>query len=148
MAINASDIFTAPSGTSGTSGYSGESGTSGTSGYSGVGESGQSGYSGLGGGGTTWSSVSGYLAMTAGLGILADTSVTGFSALLPESPSEGDMTSFMDAKGTWSSNNLLIARNGENIQNDASDLTCDVDNGSFDLVYTADGWKLKDYLYL
>ena len=47
MAINASDIFTAPSGISGYSGYSGTSGSSGYSAYSGYsGSSGTSGYSG------------------------------------------------------------------------------------------------------
>jgi len=68
--------------------------------------------------------------------------------MLQASPNIGDTCSFMDGKGTWASNNLTIVRNGKNIQNDASDLTCNVDNASFDLVYTANGWKMKDYLYL
>ena len=136
----------------GTSGWSGVSGLS-TSGWSGVsslsGASGQSGFSGGGSVvGTTWSSVSGYLALAAGLGILADTSPAAFSAMLPGSPSNGDTISFMDMKGTWATNNLRIVRNGKNIQNSATDLDCNVNNASFDLVYGVDGWKLKDRLYL
>jgi hypothetical protein len=76
--------------------------------------------------------------------ILADTSSAGFTITLPGSPAAGDNVSFGDYSGTWDTANLTIARNGNNIESAAANLTCDVEWAIFDLVYfdATVGWKV------
>ena len=65
---------------------------------------------------------------------------------LPGSPSLGDEVTFVDAAGTFDTNNLTVARNGEPIQGSAADLTVSVERAGFTLVYlnVTQGWLLKD----
>jgi hypothetical protein len=65
---------------------------------------------------------------------------------LPASASIGDTVRINDLAGTFSSNNLTVARNGSNIQGVALDLVVSVDQSSFGLVYSNGtyGWKLLE----
>jgi len=100
-----------------------------------------------GGGGTSWQAVktSGFTAVS-GEGYFCNTTSSAFTATLPASPTLGDEISFIDYAGTFDTNNLTVARNGNPIQGDASDLTVSVERSAFTLVYVdgTQGWLLKD----
>lgn len=77
--------------------------------------------------------------------IFADTRSGAFTVNLPTGTVIGDEVRFLDAYGTFSSNNLTISST-ENIQGSADDLVVDVDYAGFSLVYVNSdiGWLLKD----
>lgn len=79
-----------------------------------------------------------------GVRYLCDTATTAaFTATLPITPNEGEIVGFVDYVGNFNTDNLTIARNGELIMNDASDLICDINYASIELQYTtARGWIL------
>ena len=105
------------------------------------------GAGGGGGGGTSWQAVKtlGFTAVS-GEGYFCNTTSSAFTATLPASPTLGDEISFIDYAGTFDTNNLTVARNGNPIQGDASDLTVSVVRSAFTLVYVdgTQGWLLKD----
>lgn len=78
--------------------------------------------------------------------LIVDTSSTSRQVTLPASPSVGDEVTFIDAKGSFGSNNLVIARNGSNINGAASNLTSSTNGEAFTLVYlnATRGWSYKD----
>jgi len=82
----------------------------------------------------------------AGEGYFINTTSGVITATLPLSPSLGDEVTFVDAAGTFDTNNLTVARNGEPIQGSAADLTVSVERAGFTLVYlnVTQGWLLKD----
>lgn len=65
--------------------------------------------------------------------IAANTSAGSFTITLPSSPSSADNVTIIDAAGTWDTNNLTIARNGQTIEGLSEDLTCDAEG---DMVIT------------
>ncbi len=72
-----------------------------------------------------------------------DTSSSAFTLTLPASPTVGQYVTVTDIKGTWATNNLTVAQNGNNIQGAAADLVCNVNHAHVTLIYTADattGW--------
>jgi len=98
-------------------------------------------------GGTSWQAVktSAFTAV-AGEGYFVNTTSAAITATLPSSPTQGDEVSIIDYAGTFDSNNLTVARNGENIQGSAADLTVATERAGFTLVYvdSTQGWLLKD----
>ena len=78
--------------------------------------------------------------------LIVDTSSTSRQVTLPASPSVGDEVTFIDAKGSFGSNNLVVARNGSNINGAASNLTSSTNGEAFTLVYlnATRGWSYKD----
>jgi hypothetical protein len=83
-----------------------------------------------------------YTAVT-GDHLLADTSGGAFTITLPATPTAGDYIEFNDAKETWATNNLTIARNGSNIDSLAENLVCNV-SSKIGLTYinATIGWKV------
>lgn len=83
-----------------------------------------------------------------GDGILANTSSGSWTLTLPATPSVGDVVGISDAAGTFSTNNLTVARNSSKIMGEEANLTVDVKDSSFLLVYTGatTGWKIDTYL--
>jgi len=79
-------------------------------------------------------------------GYFINTTSAAITATLPGSPSLGDFITFIDYAGTFDTNNLTIARNGNPIQGAASDLTVSVERAAFTLVYVdgTQGWLLKN----
>lgn len=102
--------------------------------------------SALTGVGTTWESKSADFFGAAGTAYFVDTSSSAITATLPASPSTGDEIRFLDVAGTFDTNNLTVARNGNPIQGDASDLTVSTERAGFALVYYngTQGWLLRD----
>lgn len=77
--------------------------------------------------------------------ILADTSSAPFTLTLPASPKVGDSITIMDAGGAWTTNNLTVARNGQNIIGIADDLLLDASDTWVELVYysASRGWAVR-----
>jgi hypothetical protein len=95
-----------------------------------------------------WSIVSTASNISKGEGLMCDTSGGGFIVTLPSSPLIGDAVRIMDLAGTFDTDNLVIARNGENIMGLAQDLTLSTENAAIGLVYSnaTYGWKLIEVL--
>ena len=75
-------------------------------------------------------------------GVLADTSGGAFTVTLPASPATGTEVIVADAGGSWSTNNLTVARNGSTIEGVAEDLVCNLNNVSVQLVYDGTTWQV------
>jgi len=78
---------------------------------------------------------------------MVDTNTTANKAgpitvTLPASPSENDVIGFLDAKGTFDTNSLSIARNGKLIMGLAQDMVVNTKNISFELIYINGDWRL------
>ena len=78
--------------------------------------------------------------------LIIDTSAATRQVTLPASPSVGNQVTFIDAKGSFGSNNLTIARNGSNINSSAANLTVSTNGEAFTLVFlnATRGWSYKD----
>ena len=83
----------------------------------------------------------------AGDNIFVDTSAGPVTITLPSSPSQGDSISFIDAEGTFDTNNLTIEPGSEKImeQTAGNEMVVDTNNAGFALVYqdSTFGWRLK-----
>jgi len=80
----------------------------------------------------------------AGDSILADTDTTAaFTITLPAAATPGNIIHIYDAKGTFATKNLTVARNGLNIRGVAADLTLDVNWAHVKLIYidATTGWR-------
>jgi hypothetical protein len=102
---------------------------------------------GAGGGSSiTWSIISANTTMTASQGYFVNTAVGPLTMTLPTTATLGDTIQFNDLAGTFSANNLTIARNGHNIQRVSTDLIVNVNDSSFGLVYSNStyGWKVLE----
>jgi hypothetical protein len=79
--------------------------------------------------------------------VAADTTAGAFTLTLPATPSNGDTITVLDYAGTFDTNNLTIARNGSNIESLAEDMTCNVEDAAFTLVFVGStvGWKVVPY---
>lgn len=75
-------------------------------------------------------------------GVLSNTALGAFTVTLPLTPVIGNQVVIADSFGSWSSNNLTIARNGSTIENDANDLVCDISGASVHLVYSGNTWDV------
>ena len=76
--------------------------------------------------------------------ILANTTAGIFTITLPVTPTADDYVDIADYAGTFSTNNLTVARNGENIMGLAEDMTISTNNVSIRLVYAdaTQGWRV------
>ena len=68
----------------------------------------------------------------------------GFTVTLPANPLVNDTIQIIDATGVFGTNNLTVARNGNEIQNLAEDLTININNTALTLVFTGAtyGWLI------
>jgi hypothetical protein len=90
----------------------------------------------------TTAKTAGFTAVS-GNGYFVNTTSGAITATLPATPSAGDIVSIADYAATAATNNITIARNGSNINGDASDLTISENNSAITLVYVdgTQGWK-------
>ena len=90
------------------------------------------------------STVTAYTA-SAGEQIFANTTANPITITLPTSPATGDEITFIDARGTFNSNNLIVNRNGQPINTGTSNLTLTTNGQAFTLVYVdaTRGWAYK-----
>jgi len=81
-----------------------------------------------------------------GNGYFVNTTSGAITVTLPATPSAGDIVALSDYAGTAGTNNITVARNGSNINGDASDLTISNNNSAITLVYVdgTQGWKGTD----
>ena len=77
--------------------------------------------------------------------IFANTTSNPITVTLPASPSVGQEIVIIDARGTFGSNNLTVARNGSNINSAASNLTLSTNGQAVTLVFidSTRGWSFK-----
>jgi hypothetical protein len=102
--------------------------------------------SGGGNSAMTWNIASSNATMSANKGYFVDTSSAAITMTLPASPTLGDTIRINDLAGTFSTNNLTVARNGNKIQGSATDLVVHTNESSFGLVYSNStyGWKVLE----
>jgi hypothetical protein len=70
-----------------------------------------------------------------------DTETKSFTVTLPANPVDFDEVSFLDIKGTFSVNNLNIARNGKLIGGLAEDLILSTDGAGGTLIFINGDWR-------
>jgi hypothetical protein len=78
----------------------------------------------------------------AGTRYVADTSGGAFTITLPAAPTAGDRIGIADAGAGFEAEPLTIACNGNTIAGDASDLVCDLDTATFELLYIGSDWRI------
>ena len=98
-------------------------------------------------GGAAWALKTGAYTAVAGDGVMVDTSSSAITITLPISsgpPSLGDFVRVLDATGNAATNNITVARNGNNIQGATADLTIATNRAAIGLVYVnaTQGWVL------
>ena len=73
-----------------------------------------------------------------------NTSGGAFSITLPPSPVKGDSVRIFDVNKTFDTQNLTVARNGNPIMGDASDLVVSTEGAAFELVFYdgTQGWRI------
>jgi hypothetical protein len=74
--------------------------------------------------------------------VLTDTSGGGFTVILPAAPVLGSTVIVADTTSSWGTNNLIVERNGSTIDGAASNLTCDIDGVSVQLIYDGTTWNV------
>ena len=77
--------------------------------------------------------------------ILANTTANPITVTLPASPATGSEVTFIDARGTFANNNLIVNRNSQPINSGTSNLTLTTNGQAFSLVYvdSTRGWAYK-----
>jgi len=77
--------------------------------------------------------------------ILANTTANPITVTLPASPPVGSEVLFVDARGTFANNNLIVNRNSQPINSGTSNLTLTTNGQAFSLVYvdSTRGWAYK-----
>jgi len=93
-----------------------------------------------------WEDKTANFTAVAGNAYFVNTSSNAVTATLPLNPTKGDQVRFLDVKGTFSTNNLTVTRNGDPIQGSATDLVVNSDRSGFSLVYfdSTEGWLLLE----
>ena len=93
-----------------------------------------------------WEDKTANFTAVAGNAYFVNTSSNAVTATLPLNPTKGDQVRFLDVKGTFSTNNLTVARNGDPIQGSATDLVVNSNRSGFSLVYfdSTEGWLLLE----
>jgi hypothetical protein len=99
-----------------------------------------------GGSSITWYIANANTTIVSSSGYFVDTSSGPKTMTLPASATLGDTIRFNDLAGTFSSNNLTVAANGNKIQGLAQDLLANINQSSFGLVYSNStyGWKVLE----
>lgn len=82
--------------------------------------------------------------MEAGSAYIIGTGVGTFSVTLPANPAINDQIKIIDGEANASNNNITVLRNGNSVMGLAEDLTVDIDNANFVLVYVnaSKGWMV------
>lgn len=121
-------------------GYTGSRGYNGSKGF--TGSRGSLGFTGsVGRGSYFWKvKTTTYTAQTSDT-IIADTSSSSFTILLPASPVAGDSITIADGYN-FSINPLNIGRNGSLIENQEENLVIDIQNARVELAYNGYSWQI------
>ncbi len=76
-----------------------------------------------------------FTAVSGGAYICNTGEVGAFTVTLPANPSDNDYVLLADGYGKWKDANLTVARNGQNIAGEATDLICDSNYATLRLTY-------------
>lgn len=90
---------------------------------------------------TPWQTVTANQTCEVGAKYIVDTTISPITMTLPVSPTDGNSVVFADG-GDFSTNNLIIARNGKTIEGLTEDMIVSTENLSFELVYYNNDWKI------
>ena len=84
-------------------------------------------------------------AVVAGAQVFANTTANPITVTLPASPPDRSEVTFIDARGTFANNNLIVNRNSQPINTGTSNLTLNTTGQAFTLVYVdaTRGWAFK-----
>ena len=74
-------------------------------------------------------------------GVLTSTTSGSFTVTLPAAPAVGAQVVVADSSGSWSTNNLTVARNGATIGGLAENLICDIANAQIHFIYSGTTWN-------
>ena len=74
-------------------------------------------------------------------GVLTNTAGGSFTVTLPVAPAVGAQVVVADSSGSWSTNNLTVARNGATIGGLAENLICDIANAQIHFIYSGTTWN-------
>ena len=93
----------------------------------------------------TASAITAYTAVD-GDQILANTTANPITVTLPASPATGSEVTFVDDRGTFANNNLIVNRNSQPILGLTANLTVSTSGAAFTLLYvnSTRGWVYKD----
>ena len=94
----------------------------------------------------TWTAINSATNLVIFTQYLLDSTSGVFTVTLPASPSIGDVITLADQTGQYSTNNVTVARNGNNINGGAADLVLDVDRSVVRLIWSGNatvGWLVK-----
>ena len=120
--------------------YLGYTGSRGFVGY--TGSRGSLGFTGsVGRGSYFWKLKNSTYTAQTGDTIVADTSSSTFTILLPATPTVGDSITIADGYN-FSINSLIIGRNGSLIENQEENLIIDIQNARVELVYNGYSWQV------
>ena len=120
--------------------YLGYTGSRGFVGY--TGSRGSLGFTGsVGRGSYFWKLKNSTYTAQTGDTIVADTSSSTFTILLPATPVTGDSITIADGYN-FSINSLIIGRNGSLIENQEENLIIDIQNARVELVYNGYSWQV------
>ena len=77
--------------------------------------------------------------------IYANTSGGAFTITLPITPTAGQRVKIADYSGNWATNNVTVARNGQNINGSATNFILNVNNtwAEFVFVDATQGWRVR-----
>jgi len=91
-----------------------------------------------------WSIKTAAYTVVSGDRLALDTTSAAFNVTLPANPGAGDYVEFLDAAGKFDVNKPTILRNGNLIFGQADDMTVDIKNAAFRLVFlnTTFGWRI------
>jgi hypothetical protein len=74
--------------------------------------------------------------------VIADTSAGSFTITMPASPVTGDKIEIVDGSGTFGTNPLTVARNGNKIADIADDLSLNITGAAASFIYNTDTWEV------
>jgi len=89
-----------------------------------------------------WSPVSSAYTATSWDMLMVDTSAAAVTVTLPAAPAAGDEIKLMDAAGSWATNNLSIAPNGNTLLGVTTTHIVAVSDQTMVLVYTGTDWRI------
>lgn len=93
-----------------------------------------------------WCAIIGNRTTSHGERLIVDSTAASRTITLPASPSFGNWVRIIDGSGNTATNAMTVARNGTNINGNATDMTVNTNRAAFGLVYyeTTNGWILME----